>query len=145
MGVLEVEAAIRRLIQDLTPRVVLTCDPHGGYYHPDHLAVQRATVMTLAAALVAPTARRRVRATTKRFMSPALACLIVAGIQGRAAEVSRIELLPLETVTATEEQFLLGSQDGRPVTLAMELRLSTATARLPAMILLQGRVGPNRQ
>jgi LmbE family N-acetylglucosaminyl deacetylase len=25
------------------PQVLLTCDPHGGYYHPDHLAVQRAT------------------------------------------------------------------------------------------------------
>ena len=40
---LEVEAAIRRVIEDVTPHVVLTFDPHGGYYHPDHLAVQRAT------------------------------------------------------------------------------------------------------
>jgi N-acetyl-1-D-myo-inositol-2-amino-2-deoxy-alpha-D-glucopyranoside deacetylase len=43
VDMLEVEAAVRRLIQDLQPHVVLTCDPHGGYYHPDHLAVQRAT------------------------------------------------------------------------------------------------------
>jgi len=27
----------------VTPHVILTFDPHGGYYHPDHLAVQRAT------------------------------------------------------------------------------------------------------
>jgi N-acetyl-1-D-myo-inositol-2-amino-2-deoxy-alpha-D-glucopyranoside deacetylase len=39
---LEVEAAIRRVIADVTPHVILTFDPHGGYYHPDHLAVQRA-------------------------------------------------------------------------------------------------------
>ena len=43
VDMLEVEAAIRRIIQDVTPQVLLTFDPHGGYYHPDHLAVQRAT------------------------------------------------------------------------------------------------------
>ena len=43
VDMLEVEAAIRRVIEDVTPQVVLTFDPHGGYYHPDHLAVQRAT------------------------------------------------------------------------------------------------------
>ena len=47
-----------------------------------------------------------------------LACLIVGGVQVRAAEVSRIELLPLQSVTVTEEQFLTGSRDGRPVTIA---------------------------
>jgi len=43
VDMLEVEAAIRRVIEDVTPQVLLTFDPHGGYYHPDHLAVQRAT------------------------------------------------------------------------------------------------------
>jgi N-acetyl-1-D-myo-inositol-2-amino-2-deoxy-alpha-D-glucopyranoside deacetylase len=43
VDMLEVEAAIRRIIQDVTPQILLTFDPHGGYYHPDHLAVQRAT------------------------------------------------------------------------------------------------------
>ena len=43
VDMLEVEAAIHRIIEDVTPHVVLTFDPHGGYYHPDHLAVQRAT------------------------------------------------------------------------------------------------------
>jgi LmbE family N-acetylglucosaminyl deacetylase len=40
---LDVEAAIRRVIKEVKPQVLLTFDPHGGYYHPDHLAVQRAT------------------------------------------------------------------------------------------------------
>jgi LmbE family N-acetylglucosaminyl deacetylase len=40
---LEVEAAIRRLISALQTHVLLTCHQYGGYYHPDHLAVQRAT------------------------------------------------------------------------------------------------------
>jgi LmbE family N-acetylglucosaminyl deacetylase len=40
---LEIEAVIRRVIEDVRPQVLLTFDPHGGYYHPDHVAVQRAT------------------------------------------------------------------------------------------------------
>lgn len=40
---LEVEAAIRGVFRDVQPRVVITHDPHGNYYHPDHVALQRAT------------------------------------------------------------------------------------------------------
>src|SRR6185295_3631244 len=35
--------AIRATIADVRPHVIVTFDPHGGYYHPDHLAIQRAT------------------------------------------------------------------------------------------------------
>jgi LmbE family N-acetylglucosaminyl deacetylase len=40
---LDVEAAIRGTIADVKPHVIVTFEPHGGYYHPDHLAIQRAT------------------------------------------------------------------------------------------------------
>ena len=43
VDMLEVEAAIRDVIREREPHVIVTFDPHGGYYHPDHLAVQRAT------------------------------------------------------------------------------------------------------
>jgi LmbE family N-acetylglucosaminyl deacetylase len=43
VDMLDVEAAIRRIIEDVRPQVLLTFDPHGGYYHPDHVAVHRAT------------------------------------------------------------------------------------------------------
>jgi len=43
VDMLEVEAAVRRVIADVKPHIVITFDPHGGYYHPDHLAVHRAT------------------------------------------------------------------------------------------------------
>ena len=43
VDMLEIEAVIRRVIREVSPHVILTFDPHGGYYHPDHLAVQRAT------------------------------------------------------------------------------------------------------
>jgi LmbE family N-acetylglucosaminyl deacetylase len=39
---LDVEAAILRVIRDAEPQVIVTFDPHGGYYHPDHVAVHRA-------------------------------------------------------------------------------------------------------
>ena len=43
VDMLDVEAAIRGIIADVKPHVIVTVEPHGGYYHPDHLAIQRAT------------------------------------------------------------------------------------------------------
>jgi LmbE family N-acetylglucosaminyl deacetylase len=43
VDMLEVEAAIRQVIEQVRPQVIITFDPHGGYYHPDHVAVHRAT------------------------------------------------------------------------------------------------------
>jgi N-acetyl-1-D-myo-inositol-2-amino-2-deoxy-alpha-D-glucopyranoside deacetylase len=42
VDMLDVEAAIRGIIADVKPQVIVTFDPHGWYYHPDHLATQRA-------------------------------------------------------------------------------------------------------
>ncbi|GIW25415.1 PIG-L deacetylase family protein [Meiothermus sp.] len=39
----EVEARIRALIAELQPQILITFDPHGGYGHPDHLVIHRAT------------------------------------------------------------------------------------------------------
>ena len=43
VDMLDVEAAVRGVIADVKPHVVMTFEPHGGYYHPDHVAIQRAT------------------------------------------------------------------------------------------------------
>ena len=43
VDVLELEAAIRPLIAEHQPQVIVTFDPHGGYGHIDHLQVHRAT------------------------------------------------------------------------------------------------------
>jgi len=40
----EVAERVAHLIRQLRPRVILTFDPIGGYRHPDHIAIQRATV-----------------------------------------------------------------------------------------------------
>jgi LmbE family N-acetylglucosaminyl deacetylase len=43
VDMLDVEAAIRGVIADVRPHAIVTFEPHGWYYHPDHLAAQRAT------------------------------------------------------------------------------------------------------
>src|SRR5262245_28160577 len=42
VDMLDVEAAIRAVITDVKPQVIVTFEPHGVYYHPDHVAIQRA-------------------------------------------------------------------------------------------------------
>jgi N-acetyl-1-D-myo-inositol-2-amino-2-deoxy-alpha-D-glucopyranoside deacetylase len=43
VDMLDVEAAIRGIIANVKPHVIVTFEPHGGYYHPDLVAIQRAT------------------------------------------------------------------------------------------------------
>jgi len=45
-----VVAQLVRLIRLLQPQVVLTFDPHGGYGHPDHIAIHQHTVAAVHAA-----------------------------------------------------------------------------------------------
>jgi len=40
----EVAAKITHLIREIKPQVILTFDPIGGYRHPDHIAIHKATV-----------------------------------------------------------------------------------------------------
>lgn len=40
----EVAEKVALWIRELKPQVVLTFDPVGGYYHPDHIAIHKATV-----------------------------------------------------------------------------------------------------
>lgn len=46
----EVAERIVKIIRDIKPQVVVTFDPIGGYRHPDHIAVHKATVMAFQAA-----------------------------------------------------------------------------------------------
>lgn len=41
----EVAGKIEAYIREIKPHVVITFDPIGGYHHPDHIAIQRATVL----------------------------------------------------------------------------------------------------
>jgi LmbE family N-acetylglucosaminyl deacetylase len=46
----EVAAQIALLIRQIRPQVVLTHDPAGGYFHPDHVKMHQATVLAFHAA-----------------------------------------------------------------------------------------------
>jgi N-acetyl-1-D-myo-inositol-2-amino-2-deoxy-alpha-D-glucopyranoside deacetylase len=46
----QVAAKVAHFIRKLHPQVVITFDPIGGYRHPDHIAIQRATVKAFDAA-----------------------------------------------------------------------------------------------
>lgn len=57
-------------------------------------------------------------------------------------QVARVEMHPFASTTQTDEQFLAGRKDGKPVVLAGELRIpGPGTDRLPAVILVHGSGG----
>lgn len=62
-----------------------------------------------------------------------------------AAQIARIEIHPISSVTQSDQDFLNGKRDGKPVTLAGELRIPDGKGRLPAVLLVHGSggVGPN--
>ena len=58
------------------------------------------------------------------------------------AQVARMEVIPFQSTTLTDEEFLSGHGSGKPVTVAGELRLPRGgTERFPAVILLHGSGG----
>jgi hypothetical protein len=56
---------------------------------------------------------------------------------------ARAEVRPIETLNVSDQQFLTGDRNGKPVIIAGELRLPQGAAgRLPAVILMHGSGGP---
>jgi metallo-beta-lactamase class B len=68
-----------------------------------------------------------------------LATLLVPG--GAGAQVARIEILQIPSLTPTDAQFLTGASDAQPVTIGAELRLPPGGGRLPAVLLVHGSGG----
>jgi dienelactone hydrolase len=54
---------------------------------------------------------------------------------------ARLEIYSIETLTLTDQQFLLGAKDGAPVRIGTELRLPPGTACVPAVVLIHGSGG----
>src|SRR5512132_3019808 len=60
VDMLDVEAALRGIIADMRPHVVLTFEPHGSYYPTDHVAIHRATTAAFfASGVMVPEAPER--------------------------------------------------------------------------------------
>src|SRR6266480_3740956 len=52
----------------------------------------------------------------------------------------RIEAIPIQTLTISDQQFLNGDLSGRPTTIAGTLRVAQGSGRLPLVILCTVRV-----
>jgi N-acetyl-1-D-myo-inositol-2-amino-2-deoxy-alpha-D-glucopyranoside deacetylase len=46
----DVAACVVKVIREIKPQVVITSDPIGGYHHPDHIAIHKATLKAFQAA-----------------------------------------------------------------------------------------------
>jgi dienelactone hydrolase len=53
----------------------------------------------------------------------------------------RIEVIPIQTLTISDQQFLNGDASGRPTTIAGVLRFAQGSGRLPLVILIHGSGG----
>ncbi len=59
-----------------------------------------------------------------------------------SAQIARVEVHPIQSVTMSDQDFLNGRKDGRPTMLAGQLRIPRpGTDRLPAVVLLHGSGG----
>ncbi|MCP3712334.1 hypothetical protein M3I54_36255 [Paraburkholderia sp. CNPSo 3274] len=59
----------------------------------------------------------------------ALICICSCLANAGRAQVTRMEVIPIPSVTLTDQEFLSGREDGKPVTVAGELRFPE-TARI---------------
>src|ERR1700694_4244947 len=78
-----------------------------------------------------------------RFL--AVFVLLVASQRATYAQVARMEVIPFESLTLTDQEFLAGHEDGKPVTVAGELRLPRPRSdRLAPPILVPASRGDRR-
>jgi dienelactone hydrolase len=72
----------------------------------------------------------------------AMLSLLLVDVPSPGHAQARVEVRPVETITLSTQQFLTGDKNGKPATLAGELRIPRpGTDRLPAVILLHGSGG----
>jgi dienelactone hydrolase len=88
----------------------------------------------------------------RKFMAPsfaraliglfAISSSVISLEDARAQGIFRTEVYPVQTVTLGTADFLLGKNDGKPATIAGELRIPKPGAdRLPAVVLVHGSGG----
>lgn len=86
----------------------------------------------------------------KQLTTSVLAMFAIAVAQTAAAAdavskdtPARIEAIPIQTLTVSDEQFLKGDAYGRPTTIAGVLRVAQGSGRLPLVVLVPGSGGIN--
>ena len=104
--------------------------------------LKRFGTMLIAAmlSLVLACGSQEAKAPAKQAASPEKA--EKAAPQAPPAQAARMEIHSFPSMTLTDQEFLTGRKEGKPVTLAGELRLPRpGNDRLPAVILLHGSGG----
>jgi dienelactone hydrolase len=83
------------------------------------------------------------KVTDTCFLTEFALLFALAGVaSAEPAQVVRTEIIPIPSVTMTDQEFLTGREDGQTATVAGELRLPKAgTDPLPLVILLHGSGG----
>jgi len=70
-----------------------------------------------------------------------LAC-IETNAQSMPKEIAaRVELYAIPSLTISDQQFLTGDANGKPVTVAGEFRIAQGTGRLPVVVMMHGSSG----
>src|SRR5262249_29114641 len=79
-----------------------------------------------------------------------IACALAAPAAAQSADsgkqiAARVELHAIPSLTLTDQQFLSGDANGKPVTVTGELRIAQGTGKLPVVVLVHGSggMGPN--
>jgi dienelactone hydrolase len=72
--------------------------------------------------------------------------ILVAGTETNAQSMpketaTRVELYAIPSLTISDRQFLSGDANGKPVTVAGELRIAQGSGRLPVVVLMHGSSG----
>jgi len=82
------------------------------------------------------------RPKVKWLAVPSVLSLVALAPGDVLAQVARVEVIPFQTTTLTDQEFLAGQREGKPATIAGELRMPTpGTGRLPAVVLIHGSGG----
>jgi dienelactone hydrolase len=86
----------------------------------------------------------RLAVTAAIFCTGVLVTCIETNAQPVPKEVaSRIEIYAIPSITISDQQFLTGDTNGKPVTVAGEFRVAQGIGRLPVAVMMHGSGGVN--
>src|ERR1700754_1538732 len=84
----------------------------------------------------------RVAIAAWTFCTVVLLACIETNAQSMPKDVaSRVEIYAIPSLTISDQQFLTGDANGKPVTVAGELRIAQGAGRLPVVVLMHGSSG----
>jgi len=115
----------------------------------EFIDARRRRVATLFHQLGAIMKRVLLSNAMKRFPTTVLVGLTFVIGQPAAAETppkniaARVEAIPIQTLTISDEQFLKGDAGGKPTTIAGVLRVAQGPGRLPVVVFVSGSGGFN--